>query len=44
MKELHTGFWWGKSKEGEHLENLGMCGRMILKLIVNKWGGLCGVD
>jgi hypothetical protein len=32
-KELRTGFWWGNLREGDHLENEGVDGRMTLKLI-----------
>ena len=32
--EMHTGFWWGRLKEGDHLEDLGLEGRIILKLIL----------
>jgi hypothetical protein len=30
---VYTGFWWGDLREGDHLENLGVNGRVILKLI-----------
>jgi hypothetical protein len=33
---VHTGFWWGDLREGDHLENLGVNGRVILKLIFKK--------
>jgi hypothetical protein len=29
--EVHTRFWWGDLKKGDHVENLGIDGRMILK-------------
>jgi hypothetical protein len=29
-RELHRGFWWGNLKEKDHLENLGVDGRIIL--------------
>jgi hypothetical protein len=29
--EVHAGFWWGKRKERDPLEVLGVVGRMILK-------------
>ena len=27
---LHAGFWWGDSREREHLEDLGVDGNIIL--------------
>jgi len=35
--EVHTGFWWGGLMEGDHLEDLGVGGRIILKWILKKW-------
>jgi hypothetical protein len=35
--ELYTGFWWGNLREGDHLEDLGKDGRIILKRIFLKW-------
>ena len=34
--EVPTGFWWGDSKEGDHLEDQGTDGR-VLKWIFKKW-------
>jgi hypothetical protein len=34
-----TGFWRGNLKEREHLENLGIDGRIISKAV-----GRCGLD
>ena len=33
--EVHTGFWWEDLMERDHLEDLGVDGRIILKWI--KW-------
>jgi hypothetical protein len=37
--EVHTGFWWGNLMEKDHLEELRVNGRTILKWICNKWDG-----
>jgi hypothetical protein len=37
--EVHTGFLWGGLGERDHLEDSGVDGRMILKLIFKKWYG-----
>jgi hypothetical protein len=37
--EVHTGFWWGDVREGDHLEDLGVDVRIILKRIFKKWVG-----
>jgi hypothetical protein len=41
---VHTGFFWGNLREGDHLEDLGVDEKMILKWIVKKWGGGHGLD
>jgi hypothetical protein len=44
----HTGFWWGNVRERDHLEGLGVDGKIILKYNFNKqyaiaWTDLAGV-
>jgi hypothetical protein len=43
-REVHTGFWWGDLREGDHLGGPGVDGRIILKRIVKPWGGGHGLD
>jgi len=38
-REAHTGFWWGDPRERDHLEDLGVDGRIILKWMCKEWGG-----
>ena len=35
--EVHTGFWWGNLRERDNLEDPGVDGRIILRLIFRKW-------
>jgi hypothetical protein len=42
---VHTGFWWGNLRERDHLEDLDIDGRIILKWIFWKWdGGMDWID
>jgi hypothetical protein len=42
---VHTGFWWGNLREGDHLEDLGIDGGIVLKWIFKKWvGGMDLID
>jgi hypothetical protein len=34
---VHTAFWWGELREGDHLGDPGVDGRIILKWILKKW-------
>jgi hypothetical protein len=38
---VHTAFWWGNLRERDHLEDIRVDRRIILKLIFKKW---CGVQ
>jgi hypothetical protein len=42
-REVHTGFWWGEMREGDHLRDPGVDGR-ILKWFFKKWDGGHGLD
>ena len=33
---MHTGFWWGDLREKNHLKDVDVDGRIILKWIFNK--------
>jgi hypothetical protein len=39
-RELYTGFWWGKLRERDHLEDSGVDGRIILRWIFMKGDGI----
>jgi len=37
--DVLTGFWWGYLMGRDHLEDLGVVGRIILRWIFRKWDG-----
>ena len=43
-EEVHTLIWSENLRERDHLENLGLDGRTMLKWIFNKWDGLNKLD
>jgi hypothetical protein len=38
-REVHTAFWLGDLREGDHLRDPGIDGSIILKRIFTKWDG-----
>jgi len=36
-REVHIGFWYGNLRESDHLEDLGIDKRIILRWIFRKW-------
>ena len=43
--EMLTRFWWEDLREGDHLEDPGVDGRILLKWILKRWdGGMGGID
>jgi hypothetical protein len=36
----HSGFWWGRLREADHLENLGVDGRIFKKWDGGTWTAL----
>jgi hypothetical protein len=38
-REVHTRFWWGDLREGDHLRGPDIDGKIILKWFFKKWEG-----
>jgi hypothetical protein len=38
--EVHTVVWWGNLKERDHMEAIGIDGRIVFKWIFKKWDGM----
>ena len=36
--EVYTGFWWGDLRERDHVEEIGVDGRIILNWILKEFG------
>jgi hypothetical protein len=43
-EEMHTGFWWGNLREGNHVKYPGVIKIIILKWIFDEWDGGGGMD
>jgi len=43
-EEVLTGFWWENLRERDHLGDLGVNGRILLRWIFRKWDGGHGLD
>jgi hypothetical protein len=43
---VHTGFWWGKLRERDHLEDLGVEGEDNIKIDLQDvgWGSMGWID
>jgi len=42
--EVYTRFWCGNLSEGDHLEDQGVDGRIILRWMFRKWNPGYGLD
>jgi hypothetical protein len=36
-RNVHAGFWWGDLRETQHLGNVGVAAKTILKWFFEKW-------
>jgi hypothetical protein len=43
-REVHSALWWGDPREGDHLGDPGVDGRIILRQIFGKWDGRHELD
>jgi hypothetical protein len=44
-REVYTGLWWGNVRDGDHLKDLGLDEKIILKWIFKEWdGGMQWID
>jgi hypothetical protein len=41
---VYKRFWWGNLRERDHLEDLDVDGKIILRWIFKKWVGRHGLD
>jgi hypothetical protein len=38
-EKVHASFWWGSLREGDHLKDPDVDGKILLKWILEKWDG-----
>jgi len=43
-EEVHTGFWWGSTKDRDHAQDLGVVGRVMLDGSYRNLVGGCILD
>jgi hypothetical protein len=42
--EVYIGLWWGNLRVRDHLADLGIDARIMLKWVFKKWGGRLGLE